>query len=240
MYEDDPEKPDNFFENYLSQMESRTSEHIRTLIDHALKVGSTIESHKKYGEFSPKLPTSVFSNVTDFVAYQYFRVPGANDKKRSELSNIQGTQEEKEKALRPGRMTFEGYNYAIERFRKMKVQIRVSDNREFLTSDWPCFDLSEAVYAPALGEEIGKNPEVVLYMPLSPHVALIMHSPDFREHANKLPKIMIFKASDGFVKNQNSLIVQQAERFVVASKKEDFVFQIAAKRKKSVCRVSNE
>jgi hypothetical protein len=35
------------------------------------------------------------------------------------------------------------------------------------------------------------------------------------------------------VKNQNTLVVQKAERFVVASRAEPYIFKIAAKRKKA-------
>jgi hypothetical protein len=38
--------------------------------------------------------------------------------------------------------------------------------------------------------------------------------------------------TDGLVKNQNTLVIQNAERFVVASKPEPYIFQVAAKRKK--------
>jgi hypothetical protein len=37
----------------------------------------------------------------------------------------------------------------------------------------------------------------------------------------------------GNARNQNTLVIQKAERFVVASKAEDFIFKVAAKRKKS-------
>lgn len=231
-YEDDPKQPDNVFENHLAKMEARTSAHLSKLIEHALSVGSTIKNHKKYGVFSPQLPPDVFLNVVDFVAYQYFRVPGANDQKRFEVSAISGTEEEKEAELRPGRMTVTGYEYAIERFRRMNASIYVSPNREFLTSDWPCFDFANLDKTPALGEDIGKDPRVVLYMPLSPRVALIMYPLGHHEHAVKIPPVMFYEASDGFVKNQNALIVQQAERFVVASSEASFIFEIAAKRKK--------
>lgn len=232
LYEDDPKRPDNVFEKHLAEMEGRTSYHLSKLIEHAISIGSTIKNHRKYGAFSPQLPKDVFPNVVDLVAYQYFRVPGANDQKRYEISVSPGTNEEKEAALRPRRMTITGYEYAINRFRRMKAMIYVSSDREYLTSDWPCFDIKDSFKSPALGEDIGKDPEVVLYMPLSPLVALIMYSPDNYKNAEKIPPVIVHRAPDGFIKNQNSMIVQKAGRFVVAPKEASFIFQVAAKRKK--------
>lgn len=231
-YEDDPKQPDNIFENHLAKMEARTSAHLLELIKHALNIRSTTKNYKKYKALSHQLPADVFPNVIDFVAYQYFRVPGANDQKRYEVSVSAGTEDEIEAELRPGRMTVTGYEYAIARFRRMKASIYVSTDREFLTSDWPCFDFKDAEKTPVLGEDIGKDPRVALYMPLSPNVALIMSSPDYHEHSRKIPPVMVFEAPDQIVRNYNAMIVQQAERFVVASSESLFVFQIAAKRKK--------
>jgi hypothetical protein len=42
------------------------------------------------------------------------------------------------------------------------------------------------------------------------------------------------RSACGTVRNQNTLVIQQADRFVVTRQKSDFVFAVAKKRKKTV------
>jgi hypothetical protein len=87
--------------------------------------------------------------------------------------------------------------------------------------------------SPLLGEEIGKNPGVVCYLPLASCFGAVFFTGDFSGAASRVRRVVVTSQSDGLVKNQNTLVIQQAERFVVASKAESYVFQIAAKRKKA-------
>ncbi len=114
----------------------------------------------------------------------------------------------------------------------MKLLILASPSREFITSDWPCFDMKDSLDSPLLGEEIGRNPGVVCYLPLTPRFGAVFFTSDFSTAASRVARVIVRPQPDGVVKNQNTLVIQRAERFVVASKEEPYIFQIAAKRKK--------
>jgi hypothetical protein len=97
----------------------------------------------------------------------------------------------------------------------------------------PCFDMKDSVDSPLLGEEIGRNPEVVCYMPLTPQLGAVFFQDDFSEATRSLSqRLIISPQRDVMVRNQNTLVIQQAEKIVVASKEEEFIFKIASKRKR--------
>ena len=231
-YEDDPAKPDNVFENYLASMEGRAKTAIDAVVAEALAVPEGKRGLHGRGSISQAINDNYMADTIEFVAFQYFRVPGAAEQKRFEVSVSPGTAEEKEAALRPGQVTFQGFRYAIERFRRMKRQLFVSQSQDFLTSDRPSFDLKDSDDSPLLGEDIGNDPGVVLYCPLHPRVGLILYPPEMSAAAPLVPDTWCRPVSDCVVRNQNTLVIQQAERFVVASREESFIPTVAKKRKK--------
>tara|TARA_R110002124_G_scaffold42045_2_gene129702 strand:- start:520 stop:744 length:225 start_codon:yes stop_codon:yes gene_type:complete len=56
--------------------------------------------------------------------------------------------------------------------------------------------------------------------------------PDFSALSSRIPRLIVAPQTDGVIRNQNTLVIQQAERFVIASQEEPFIFKVAAKRKK--------
>jgi hypothetical protein len=92
---------------------------------------------------------------------------------------------------------------------------------------------STAFFSTLLGEEIGRNPEVVAYMPLSPRLGAVFLPPNHSRVTELIDMALANFQPDSVVRNQNTLIIQQAERFVIARRKEEFIFKVAAKRKKS-------
>lgn len=225
-YEEDPSKPDNRIEKILSAMESAVAPTFRKLFGSAdLRAQARALQHLITREDA--------DNLSTFAAYQYLRVPGAVAQKAHELEPSEMPQFARDHALNPGRFVEGGYNYVVGRFQKMRMLIFISPGREFITSDWPCFDMKDSDNSPLLGEEIGRNPGVVCYLPLAPHYGAVFFSGNFSPVASLAPRVSVSPQTDGDVKNQNTLVIQKAERFVVASRIETYIFKIAAKRKKA-------
>ena len=225
--EEDPAQPDNRVENILSAMEgvsAATFKKIATVANRDVaKLAAGLRS---------ALTDADLDNLSQFAAYQYLRVPGAIDQKAYELQPSEVPEADRVHALNPGRFVESGYAYIKDRFKAMKILMLASPDREFITSDWPCFDMKDLPNSPLLGEEIGRNPEVVCYVPLAPKVGAVFFTANFSAASSRVPRLVVTPTTDGVVKNQNTLVIQKAERFVVASREEPFIFKIAAKRKK--------
>ncbi|MBF0185823.1 MAG: DUF4238 domain-containing protein [Magnetococcales bacterium] len=230
LYEEDPSQPDNRIENILSSMEGTCSLTFKKLFAQGL--AASTDDRKAAAALKSLITDSDADNLCQFAAYQYMRVPGAIDQKAYELLPSEIGEAERAHALNPGRFVESGYAYVRDRFKAMKLMIFVSPGREFITCDWPCFDMKDSPDSPLLGEEIGQNPKVVCYLPLTPRFCAVFFTADFSSAASRVPRVVVSPKTDGVVKNQNTLVIQKAERFVVASKAEPYVFQIAAKRKK--------
>jgi hypothetical protein len=203
-----------------SPVESRSALSAGRGIDPASAVQRTITTDDLY-------------NLRRFAAYQYLRIPGAVDRKSFELDTSPIPDAAKDHALNPGRFVETGCRYVENRFQSLKVQIFLSLDTEFITSDWPCFDFKDSSQAPLLGEEIGTNPSVVCYMPLTPVLGAVFIPSHFSENVARAPTVMVSVQKNSIVRNQNTLVIQQADRYVIASREEDFVFKIAAKRRKN-------
>lgn len=227
-YEEDQSAPDNRVEKILSQVEGAAAISLKKLTAASLKHTPNDVSR----ELKRTLEASDEIALREFVCYQYLRVPGAIRQKEFELQTSSLTESEKKHALNPGRFTESGFNYLLPKMRSMKSILFISPGREFVTSDWPCFDIKDSPLTPTLGEEIGQDAGVVTYCPLTPRIAMVLVPPNFTNAANAAPAGCAFPVSDQVVRNQNALVVQQAERWVVASKAEPYIFQIGEKRKK--------
>lgn len=234
-YEEDPSVPDNRVEKLLSQMEGQCSSHFQLL--HSLSIVAIGPANEKYhlAKIRQAFSVATCEAIKTFAAYQYLRVPGAIEQKRYELglSNLPVAQ--KNDPLNAGRFVDLGIPYIDDRFQALKLLILVSTGQNFITSDWPCFDLKDSEYSPILGEEIGKNPDVVAYLPLTPRLAAVMYPAHHLPECGSLhaPQVHITISPDSIVRNVNKLVIQQADRFLVADRASEFVFKIASKRKKS-------
>lgn len=231
-YEENRDEPDNRIENILATMEGNCARVFKKIssISDSKPIKTNIEEF--ISNLKKELTTDDLADISQFAAYQYLRVPGAINQKEFESRPSELTKSERVHALNPGRFVESGYAYIKDQFISMKILIMVSKDRDFITSDWPCFDLKDSQYSPLLGEEIGKNPEVVCYLPLAPKLSAVFYPNNFSNNSHLIPRLQISLQKDILVRNQNTLIIQQAERFVVASKEEPFIFKIAAKRKK--------
>jgi hypothetical protein len=231
-YEEDASQPDNRIENVLASMEGAASATFRKLF--APMPSSTADAGAQARALQRLITEEDADNLSRFAAYQYMRVPGAVAQKAYELQPSEVPQFERTHALNPGRFVESGYDYVVDRFRTMRMMIFVSPGGEFITSDWPCFDMKDSPESPLLGEEIGRNPGVVCYLPLAPRYGAVFLPPSFSALASRVSRVSVMAQPDGVVKNQNTLVIQKAERFVVASRGEPFIFTIAAKRKKGL------
>jgi hypothetical protein len=231
-YEEDPSQPDNRVEKILSAMEGVCSVTFKKLFAHGQAAATSTDPRKAAAALQALVTNEDADNLSQFAAYQYMRVPGAIDQKAYEVQPSEISESERAHALNPGRFVESGYTYVQDRFRAMKLLILASPSREFITSDWPCFDMKDSLDSPLLGEEIGRNPGVVCYLPLTPRFGAVFFTSDFSTAASRVARVIVRPQPDGVVKNQNTLVIQRADRFVVASKEEPYIFQIAAKRKK--------
>lgn len=234
-YEEDPSAPDNRIENLLSQMEGQCSAHFQHL--YRLPITKVRPGSEKslLDMTRQALSSETCTAIKTFAAFQYLRVPGAIDQKRYELETSSLSATQKDYLLNAGRFVESGFSYVHNRFQSLKLLVMLSTGQDFITSDWPCFDLKDSDSSPLLGEEIGINPEVVAYLPLTPRLAAVLypshHLPESGSHLT--PSVHVIPCTDSNVRNQNTLVIQQADRFVVCSRQERFVFSVASKRKKA-------
>lgn len=230
-YEEDTTSPDNRIEKALAAMEGATAS---VLAKFSAVLGREPDPRRVIQQLQRMLSPGDTRLIKEFACYQYVRVPGAIGQKEFELQASPLTSAEKAIGLNPGRFTESGFQYILPKMAAMVSQLWISSGREFITSDWPCFDMQDSSFAPALGEDIGSDPRVVVYCPLAPRVSLILHHKDFSDQALGNVKGVINLAPDCFVKTVNALVVQQAERWVVASREEKFISDIAKKRTKPI------
>jgi hypothetical protein len=93
--------------------------------------------------------------------------------------------------------------------------------------------MADSDNAPVLGQDLGTKPVVVAYFPISPGIAAVFFS---KQHSFLSPllatEVITRVQPDAEVLNQNTLIVQKAQRFVVASEKSPDIFKVASTRNK--------
>lgn len=232
-YEEDPVNPDNRMENHLSEMEAEASHVFRDL---ASLDFSDLRQDDKRGHFqraTGALTENVCKAIKTFANYQYLRVRGAIETKRFELRPSALDANQRDYQLNPGRFVESGVAYTQERFQSLRMLMCISQKEEFITSDWPCFDMQDSELAPKLGEDLGREPGVVCYMPLNPRMAAIFYPGNFDRTAGLVPNRFAMVIAPAEVRSMNTLVIQQAEQFVVTRKLSDFVFKVAAKRKKA-------
>lgn len=95
--------------------------------------------------------------------------------------------------------------------------------------------MEDSDYAPLLAEELGVSKKVVACITLGPRLRVIFYPHNFSSNPNLAnPPDLIIKATpDSQVKNHNTLIIQQAMRYVISNKQAGFIYKIASKRKRN-------
>lgn len=232
-YEEDPANPDNRMENHLSTMETESSNVFKSL---AAIDFSDLRQDDKRGyalQVTKALTPDACRTIKTFANYQYLRVPGVIAAKRSELESSALGANDKDHHLNPGRFVESGVAYTEGRFHSLRMQVCISQTEDFITSDWPCFDMKDSELAPAIGEDIGREPGVVCYLPLNPRMAAIFFPESFDPSAILVPAGFAAVISPAEVRNMNTVVIQKAERYVVTRNLSGFVFKVAAKRKKA-------
>jgi hypothetical protein len=227
-YETDPAAPDNRIEDALGKVETETS-----VVFRKLSSFDDADPKRTARQLNSSLTGDDIRVIRRFAAHQYFRVPGAIDHKRFELQPSGIPESVKEMELNPGRFVESGIAYLEARFQTLKVLFVVSSGQDYITCDWPCFDMQDSNDAPILGEDLGENPGVVAYFPISRRIAAIFFSKEFSGLPTQLAAEFVTKVQpDVEVRNQNVLMIQKARRFVVARSKSPYIFKVASKRKK--------
>ena len=232
-YEEDQQNPDNRIENILSKIESETSTILSGLNQITNRYTKFSQNSNLKCEIEKFITIEKLQTIKKFAAFQYLRIPGAIEQKEYELSTSPLQRSEIDYCLNPGRFVESGYNYIKEHFLSLNAFIHYSFNTEFLTSDWPCFDLKDSYYAPLLGEEIGQSNAVIACLVIVPRLRLLLYPSNYGLSSGSLviPSLVVSDTSESDVKNQNNLAIQQSIRYVISRKKEDFIFKVASKRK---------
>ncbi|MEX3983766.1 DUF4238 domain-containing protein [Paraburkholderia sp. EG287A] len=232
-YEEDPANPDNRMEDHLAEMEGESAAVFRSVA--AIDFSDLRKDDKRgYMQRATKaLTPEVCSAIKKFANYQYLRVPGVIAAKRGELQASALTPNQLDHHLNPGRFVEAGVAYTEGRFQSLRIKLCLSQSEDFITSDWPCFDMHDSEMAPAIGEDIGRKPGVVCVMPLNPRMAAIFYPESFNPMTALVPNGFGMVLPPAEVRNFNVLVIQQAGRFVVTRNQSDFVFKVAAKRKKA-------
>jgi hypothetical protein len=148
-YQQDPDNPDNRIEKILSEMETACRPTFAKLAAEGQKAFKTADRRRAAWALQIAVTPVDLDNLKRFAAYQYLRVPGAIDRKTYEIQPSQMSDAAKNNALNPGRFVETGYEYLKRKFQSLKVQIFLSSGIDFITSDWPCFDLKDSSDAPS-------------------------------------------------------------------------------------------
>jgi hypothetical protein len=227
-YEEDQAAPDNRVEDILGKVETDAA-----VVFEKLRSFHAVDPNKIARRLKSRLTKDDIQLIRRFAAHQYFRVPGAIDHKRFELQPSGIPESVKEMELNPGRFVESGVAYLEGAFQKLMVLLLVSPGQDYITSDWPCFDMADSDNAPVLGEDLGTKPGVVAYFPISRRIAAVFFSKQHSFLSALLATEVITRVQpDAEVLNQNTLIVQKAQRFVVASEKSPDIFKVASTRNK--------
>jgi hypothetical protein len=232
-YEYDRNLPDNFVENVLSQMENHAAPAIRSIHELVQKYHSYSEDRAIRRDFSDLLTYETRTILKEFAAYQYLRIPGAIEQKAYEMRPANIPADILKEHLKPANFVTTGFDYIKDRFfQELFMVISYSFDYEFVTSDWPCFDFKDSRYAPALGREIGSETDVFLIFPLLPRVLMTLLPRKALPGIIKPSEPVVQWMSEGDVKNVNSMIIQQARRWIVYNREDDSIFNAATKRLK--------
>lgn len=233
-YEEDPNNPDNRVENILSNIETKTApvlKELNNVVNSNIRYSQRNDINKRLKEILTNENQDI---IKEFAAFQYLRIPGAIEQKRIELQNNYYIRHRLDAALNPGQFVDTGFNYIRSHFMSLGMLVNYSYDTDFLTSDWPCFDMEDSDSAPFIGEEIGRSSEVVACMPLGPRIRVIFFPKTIsRENNSNIPDLIVNDIAGGQVRNHNTLIVQQCIRYVISRKTEEFIFKISAKRKRN-------
>ena len=167
-----------------------------------------VDPNKIARRLKSRLTKDDIQTIRRFAAHQYFRVPGAIDHKRFELQPSGIPEFVKEMQLNPGRFVESGVAYLEGAFQKLIVLLLVSPGQDYITSDWPCFDMADSDYAPILGEDLGTQRGVIAYFPISRRIAAVFFSKQHSLKSALLPtEVITGVQTDADVLNQNTLAV---------------------------------
>lgn len=232
-YEQNGRFPENYVEAILSEMESKTAPIF-------LKLNEILANYPNYSQENPlRAELNRFmtienrNRIKEFAAYQYLRIPGAMEQKARELTPANSSKDELIEQLKPANFVNTGYDFIKERiFKNMGMALSYSFDYQFLTSDWPGFDFRDGDFAPVFGVGIGAQRDVLMILPITPRALLTLFPLTYLDPSFKNTAWALGAMSEGQVKNVNTLIIQQARRWIVSNKKVDYIWKVASKRKK--------
>jgi len=234
-YEEDPANPDNKIENILGEIESESAPILKGLNEITRKYPLYSQDKQLKKEITDFLGSDQQKIIKKFSAFQYLRIPGAIEQKEYELQGSSLQKTEIDYGLNPGRFVESGFIYLKERFEALKMIVNYCYDEFFLSSDWPCFDMKDSDDAPLLAEEIGASKEVVACITLGPRLRVIYYPHNFSNNPELAhpPDLIVKETPKSQVKNHNTLIIQQAIRYIISNKRTDFIYKIASKRKRN-------
>lgn len=232
-YEQQSRFPKNYIESILSDMESQTAPIFLELSEILENYSNYSQENSLRAELNQFMTMENRNKIKEFAAYQYLRTPGAMEQKVRELAPAGIITDEIVEELKPANFVKTGYTFIRDRvFKKMGMALSYAFDYQFLTSDWPGFDFNEGNFAPILGVEIGAQHYVFMILPITPRALLTLFSLKYLDPRFKNTAWALGAMFEGQVKNVNTLIIQQARRWIVSNKKADYIWKVASKRKK--------
>ena len=232
-YEQNSRFPENYVEAILSEMESKTAPIFIKLDEILGRYPNYSQENSLRAELNRFMTIENRAHIKEFAAYQYLRTPGAMEQKYRELAPDSASKDQLVEQLKPANFVITGYDFLRERFfKKMGMALSYSFDYQYLTSDWPGFDFREGNFAPIMGVEIGAQRDVLMILPITPRALLTLFPLKYLDPRFKNTAWVLGGMSQGQVKNVNTLIIQQARRWIVSNKQVDYIWKIASKRKK--------
>ncbi len=232
-YEQQSRFPENYIESILSDMESHVAPIFSELNEIIQNHPTRVHEDRLLGRLKEFLSMNNRDTFKEFAAYQYLRIPGAMEQKVRELVPANMATAELTEQLQLANFVKTGYDFIKERiFKKMGMVLQVSFDYNLLTSDWPCFDFRDGKFAPVFGVEIGAKRDIFMILPITPRALLTLFPLTYLDPRFKNTICVPGIISEGQVKNTNTLIIQQARRWLVSNNKADYIWKVASKRKK--------
>ena len=237
-YERDADAPDNEIETSFRKDEAEYATTMRFMdfaCSNALAIAregaqeSAAYVGRTFASYLQAFP-EYLTTLKRFAALCYVRVPAAMNLKRNELVRNLNSAHLAEALTLPHKfLTFARESTLIDRFNGLSVQLWITLDADFVTSDRPCFDVDTSVsgYHPLSGYAIGRRNDVIAMFPLSHRMLLLLIPTDlhvFGQLTSQSPSIRV--VGKDAVRRVNSMIVNFAERWIIAREREEAIFDL--------------
>jgi hypothetical protein len=169
--------------------------------------------------------------LKEFAAISYARTPAVMSLKHGELkadakirSDLCNSMTEPFRFIRQLREST-----LLQRFNSLNVQFWISVEKGFLTCDRPCYDFGDVSsgHWPLSGYDIGRQSDVVAFMPLTPQVAMLIAPPSARVNNQNIdfPPFSTKLLTSYDLDIANTMTINMAQRWVIASERNTGIYK---------------